>query len=115
MPEELTLGELGRTVQGLRGDLQALGAGINARLDRVVTTDLYTLQNQHVEQRLAEQDREMQKERDEREALEKEFSAYRQAESERRERERQARLYQGIIPVLACLLTAVIAIWAVVK
>lgn len=114
MPEELSVGELGRTVNALRSEIQTLGQGINARLDRVVSTEVYSLQSAYTDQRIGALGQEVQKERDEREALEIAFSNYRQAETDRRERERQARLYQAIIPVLMGLASAAIAIWAVV-
>lgn len=114
MPEDLSVGELGRTVNALRQEIQAMGQGINSRLDKVVSTEVYALQSAYTDQRINALGQELQKVRDERDALENAFEAEKLAERDRRERERQARLYQMIVPVLMGLLSAAIAIWAVV-
>jgi anti-sigma factor RsiW len=115
VPDELSVGELGRTVDALRHEIQALGQGINARLDRVVSTEVYSLQSAYTDQRITALSQDLQKVRDERDALESAFESYQLAERDRRERERQARLYQLIVPVLLALLSAAVAIWAVVS
>lgn len=112
--EPLTTGELGRMFQALRQDVQAMAAGINARLDRVVSTEVYALQSAHFDQRLNDHAREVQKVHDDLDTLENAFEAYQRAEQERREKERQARLYQLVIPVLFGVLTLAVAVWAVV-
>ncbi len=114
MPEDLSVGELGRTVNALRTEIQAMGQGINSRLDKVVSTEVYALQSAYTDQRINQLGQDLQKVRDERDALEDAFEAEKLAERDRRERERQARLYQMIVPVLMGLLSAAIAIWAVV-
>lgn len=114
MPEELSVGELGRTVNALRQEVQAMGQGLNARLDRVVSTEVYALQSAYTDQRINALGQELQKERDANAALENAFEQYQRDERDRRERERQARLYQMIVPVLMGLLSAAIAVWAVV-
>jgi predicted mannosyl-3-phosphoglycerate phosphatase (HAD superfamily) len=114
VPEDLSVGELGRTVNALRQEIQAMGQGINSRLDKVVSTEVYALQSAYTDQRINQLGQELQKVRDERDALENAFEAEKLAERDRRERERQARLYQMIVPVLMGLLSAAIAIWAVV-
>jgi Skp family chaperone for outer membrane proteins len=114
VPDELSVGELGRTVNALRQEIQAMGQGINARLDKVVSTEVYALQSAYTDQRINALGHDVQKERDAREALENAFEQYQLSERDRRERERQARLYQLIVPVLLALLSAAVAIWAVV-
>jgi uncharacterized small protein (DUF1192 family) len=114
VPDELSVGELGRAVAALRQEIQAMGQGINARLDKVVSTEVYTLQSAYTDQRITALSAEVQKVRDERDALENAFEQYQLAERDRREQERQKRLYQAVIPVLLGLLSAAIAIWAVV-
>lgn len=114
MPEELSVGELGRTVYALRQEIQVMGQGINARLDKVVSTEVYALQSAYTEQRITNLSQEVQKVRDERDALETAFEQYQLGERDRRERDRQARLYQMIVPVLMGLMSAAIAVWAVV-
>lgn len=114
MPDELSVGELGRAVSALRQEIQTMGQGINARLDKVVSTEVYSLQSAYTDQRLQSLGQDVQKVSDAREALENSFEAYQLAERDRRERERQARTYQLVVPVLLALLSAGIAIWAVV-
>lgn len=113
MADDLTVGELGRMVNALRGDLQTMSAGIHTRLDRVVSTEVYTLQAGHTDQRINDLARELQKVRDERDSLETAFEDYKLEEARRRERDRQSRLYLMIVPVLLGLLSAAVAIWAV--
>ncbi|NUS83638.1 MAG: hypothetical protein HOY75_13055 [Streptomyces sp.] len=113
-PQELSVGELGRTVDALREEIRAMGQGINTRLDKVVSTEVYALQSAYTEQRITALGQELQKAKDDNAALENEFEKYQRDERDRRERDRQARLYQMIVPVLMGLLSAAIAIWAVV-
>jgi len=114
VPEDLSVGELGRTVDALREEVRVMGQGINSRLDKVVSTEVYALQSAYTDQRINGLSQELQKAKDANEALENEFEKYQRDERDRRERERQARLYQMIVPVLMGLLSAAIAIWAVV-
>ncbi|MBL1107970.1 hypothetical protein JK361_25845 [Streptomyces sp. 5-8] len=114
MPDELSVGELGRAVAALRQEIQVMGQGINARLDKVVSTEVYTLQSAYTDQRITALGQEVQKVADARDSLETAFEQYQLAERDRRERERQARLYQMVLPVLMGLLSAAIAVWAVV-
>ncbi|MDR3080466.1 MAG: hypothetical protein LBV60_05980 [Streptomyces sp.] len=114
MPDELSVGELGRSVTALRQEIQSLGHGLNARLDKVVSTEVYSLQSAYIDQRITALSQDLQKEKDARDALENAFEQYQINERDRRERERQARLYQLIVPVLLALLSAGVAIWAVV-
>ncbi|MFH8553685.1 hypothetical protein ACH4FE_08705 [Streptomyces celluloflavus] len=115
MPDELSVGEIGRTVVALRQEVQAMGRGINARLDKMVSTEVYSLQSAYTDQRISDVNQEMQREREGLAALEREFEAYRLAERERRERERQARLYQMVVPVLMGLLAAAISVWTAIR
>lgn len=114
MPNELSVGELGRTLTALRQEVQAMAQGINLRLDKVVSTEVYSLQSAYTDQRITQLSQDLQKAEDARETLERDFEAYRLAERDRRERDRQARLYQMIVPVLMGLMAAGIAVWAVI-
>lgn len=114
MPEDLSVGELGRTVDALREEIRQMGQGINARLDKVVSTEVYTLQSAYTDQRITALGQDVQKVADARDALENAFEQYQRDERDRRERERQARLYQMVVPVIMGLLSAAIAVWAVV-
>lgn len=51
--DEPTLGELGRLIQALRSDVRDDLGQINARLDRVVSTDVYAVEKAAQERRLA--------------------------------------------------------------
>lgn len=115
MADEPGNGELGRSLESLRKELRDGMAGINIRLDRVVSTEVYTLQSAHTDQRINVLGQEIQKVRDERDTLERDFDRYQLDEARRRDRERQSRLYLMIIPVLLGLLSAAVAIWAVTK
>lgn len=114
MPDELSVGELGRTVNALRHEIQAMGQGINSRLDKVVSTEVYALQSAYTDQRINALAQDLQKERDANAALENSFEQYQRDERDRRERERQQRLYSAITPILIAVISSAIAIWAVV-
>ncbi|WP_411144707.1 hypothetical protein [Streptomyces sp. x-80] len=49
MPDELSVGEIGRTVVTLRQEVQAMGQGINTRLDKMVSTEVYSLQSAYTD------------------------------------------------------------------
>lgn len=53
VPDEPTLGELGRLIQALRGDMRDDLAQLNSRLDKVVPMDVYTIQQQQMTDRVA--------------------------------------------------------------
>ncbi|KNB54148.1 hypothetical protein [Streptomyces caatingaensis] len=112
--EALSVGELGRIIDALRREFHEGMAGINARLDRLVSSDVHTLQMAHAEQCIASLDRDLQKECEARSTLERQFESYRLAEAERREKERQTRLYQAVVPLLVGLVAAAVAVWGVV-
>lgn len=114
MPDELSVGELGRTVNALRQEIQVMGQGINSRLDKVVSTEVYALQSAYTDQRINTLGQELQKAKDANDALENAFEQYQRDERDRRERERQSRLYQAVIPIAFGVLTLVVAVWAVV-
>ncbi|WP_075737553.1 hypothetical protein [Streptomyces acidiscabies] len=107
-------GELGRLIASLQTRLDSRFGELNARLDKVVSLDVYTIQTTHVEQRLAQLQTDIQRCSDANAALEDQFEAYQIAERDRRERDRQTRLYSAIVPVLIAVVSSAIAIWAVV-
>lgn len=114
MADEPTNGELGRQIGTLHTLLDARFSELNSRLDKVVSVDVYTIQTTHVDQRLAQLQADLQQVRTEAGQLEDAFEQYQRDEAKRREDERQKRLYQAVIPVLVALLSAAIAVWAVV-
>jgi DNA-binding HxlR family transcriptional regulator len=109
-----TNGELGRQIGTLHTLLDARFSELNTRLDKVVSLDVYTVQTTHVEQRLAQLGTDIQRATDAGSKLEDDFEAYQRTERDRREDERQKRLYQATVPILVCLVASVIAIWAVI-
>lgn len=115
MPDEQpSNGELGRLIGSLQVRLDSRFAELADRLNKVVSQDVYTIQSTHVEQRLAQLQADAQQMRTEAAKLEDDFEQYQRDERDRRERERQQRLYMAIIPILLAVLSAAIAIWAVV-
>ncbi|GAA0554748.1 hypothetical protein ACFV27_37415 [Streptomyces antimycoticus] len=54
MADEPSNGELGRLIQALRGDIRDDMAGINARLDRMVSLDVYAVEKAGVAKDIAE-------------------------------------------------------------
>lgn len=110
-PNLVTLGELGRQI----GRLDNRFAELNSRLDKVVSLDVYAIQTTHVEQRLAQLQADIQRAMAERNKLEDDFEAYQRSERDRREEERQKRLYQAVVPVLLGFLSVAVAVWAVIS
>lgn len=115
MPDEPSNAELGRLITSLQGEMHRRLDTLNTRLTEFVPQNVYTVQTQYVGERLAHLHTETQKARDACEALENAFEQYQRDERDRRERERQSRMYQLTVPVLLALLSAAIAIWAVVS
>ncbi|GGX99734.1 hypothetical protein [Streptomyces fructofermentans] len=114
MAEEPSNGELGRLIGGLEARLDSRFGELNSRLDKVVSLDVYTIQSTYVEQRLAQLQSDIQRCSDTTAQLEDALEQYQRDEAKRREDERQKRLYQAVIPILVCLVSAAIAVWAVV-
>jgi len=114
VPEEPSNGELGRLIGSLQNRLDSRFGELNARLDKVVSLDVYTIQSTYVDQRLAQLQGDIQRVSDRYDQLEDTFEQYQRDEAKRREDERQKRLYQAIIPIFTCLVATVVAVWAVV-
>lgn len=115
MPDEPTNGELGRQIGTLHTLLDARLGELNARLDKFVSLDVYTIQTTHVDARLAQLQADVQQVRTERNQLEDQFEQYQRDEAKRRDTERQQRLYSAIVPILIAVVSSAIAIWAVVS
>lgn len=114
MADEPTNSELGRLITSLQGEMHRRMDTLNTRLAEFVPTNVYQVQSQYVAERLAQLQADLQKVHDARDALEDALEQYQREESARRERERQARLYQLVVPLLLCLVSSAIAVWAVV-
>lgn len=115
MDEDVSVGELARAVVALRQDIQSMSREINIRLDKVVSTEVYTLQAAYVDRRITDLAHDIVKEREVREALSRDLERYQLGEAERRERERQTRLYQAVLPSITALVATAIAIWGVIN
>ncbi|MFB9558651.1 hypothetical protein [Streptomyces roseoviridis] len=115
MADEPTNGELSRLIGQLDNRMDNRFGELNARLDKVVTIDVYTLQNQHTDKRISDVETAVQRAADSTKKLEDDFEKYQRDQAEKREDDRQKRLYQAILPVLLGLISAAIAVWAVVS
>src|SRR5215467_5632533 len=104
-------GELGRLIVALQTRVDSRFAEVVDRLNKVVSQDVYAIQSTHVEQRLAQLQADIQKVRDDRDSLEDAFESFQRREGERRDRERQQRLYSATIPILIAVVSGAIAIW----
>lgn len=111
MADEPSNGELARLI----GRLDNRFAELNSRFDKVVGVDVYAIQTAHVEQRLAGLQAEDQRLAAAVDKNEDEFERYRREQAQRREDDRQKRLYQAIIPVFLGLLSVAVSVWAVVS
>lgn len=115
MPDEPSNGELGRLIGALQVRLDNRFGELNSRLDKVVSLDVYTIQTTYVDQRLGQLQADIQRCSAAHAKLEDDFEQYQRDEAKRRETERQARMYQLTVPVLLALLSAAVAVWAVVS
>lgn len=115
MTDDLSVGELGRAVASLRLEIQAMAQGINARLDKVVSTEVYGIQTAYTDQRITTLVQDLAQERSAREAIGRDLERYQLSEAERRERGRQTRVYQAIIPVALATLAATVTVWGMLS
>ena len=60
MSDDLSLGELGRIIQALRGDVRDNMAQINQRLDRLVSIDVYTVEKAAMSKDIADLTRDVE-------------------------------------------------------
>jgi hypothetical protein len=115
VPEEPSNGELGRLIQALQQDLNRRMDTLNQRFGDFVQQGVYDANSRYITDTLARVQTELQQVRSERNQLEDAFEQYQREEVRRRETERQTRLYSAIIPVLVAVMSAAVAIWAVVR
>ncbi|MFI0929638.1 hypothetical protein ACH4TP_37805 [Streptomyces sp. NPDC021012] len=115
MADEPTNGELARLISQMDVRMDSRLGELSSRFDKVVTLDVYTIQMTHIEQRIAKADADNRSNADAVKKLEDDFEKYQRDQATKREEDRQKRLYQAILPVLLGLISAAIALWAVVS
>ena len=96
MADEPSLGELGRLIQLMRGDIRDDMALINARLDRMVSTDVYGVEKAALERMIADLKKDVES-----------VQAQRLADGERVTQTRRWLFASVIVPVLGLILPVV--------
>ncbi|MGW7283930.1 hypothetical protein ACWGH4_00265 [Streptomyces sp. NPDC054847] len=93
MADEPSLGELGRLIQLLRGDIRDDMAQINSRLDRMVSTDVYTVEKAGLTKDIADLAKKVEG-----------FETQRSADADRVTQTRRWLLASVIIPLIGLIL-----------
>ncbi|MFE9491413.1 hypothetical protein ACFYNF_34085 [Streptomyces sp. NPDC006641] len=96
MADEPSLGELGRLIQLMRGDIRDDMAQINSRLDRMVSTDVYGVEKAALEREIAEVKKDVES-----------MQAQRTADAERVTQTRRWVFASVVIPVLGLIIPIV--------
>lgn len=96
MADEPSLGELGRLIQLMRGDIRDDMAQINSRLDRMVSTDVYGVEKAALEREIADLKKDVES-----------VQAQRTADGERVTQTRRWLFASVIVPVLGLILPVV--------
>ncbi|TGB13831.1 hypothetical protein [Streptomyces sp. MZ04] len=115
MADEPSNGELGRLISSLQGEMHRRMDTLNVRLGEFVQQNVYDTHNRYTAEALARLQSDVQQARVENAKLEDDLEQHQRDEAKRREDERQRRLYQAVIPVLLAIMSAAIAVWAVVS
>lgn len=96
MADEPSLGELGRLIQLMRGDIRDDMAQINSRLDRMVSTDVYGVEKAALEREIADVKKDVEN-----------VQAQRAADAERVTQTRRWMFASVVIPVLGLIIPIV--------
>ena len=96
MADEPSLGELGRLIQLMRGDIRDDMAQINSRLDRMVSTDVYGVEKAALEREIADLKKDVES-----------VQAQRVADGDRVTQTRRWLFASVIVPVLGLILPVV--------
>ncbi|MEU6925470.1 hypothetical protein [Streptomyces sp. NPDC046631] len=96
MDDGPSLGELGRLIQLMRGDIRDDMAQINSRLDRMVSTDVYGVEKAALEREIAEVKKDVES-----------VQAQRNADAERVTQTRRWMFASVVIPVLGLIIPIV--------
>ncbi|MEE1812701.1 hypothetical protein [Streptomyces sp. BE133] len=96
MDDGPSLGELGRLIQLMRGDIRDDMAQINSRLDRMVSTDVYGVEKAALEREIADVKKDVEN-----------VQAQRTADAERVTQTRRWMFASVVIPVLGIIIPIV--------
>ncbi|MFG3244192.1 hypothetical protein [Streptomyces sp. NPDC048157] len=96
MADEPSLGELGRLIQLMRGDIRDDMAQINSRLDRMVSTDVYGVEKAALEREIADVKKDVES-----------VKAQRTADAERVTQTRRWMFASVVVPVLGLIIPIV--------
>lgn len=96
MADEPSLGELGRLIQLMRGDIRDDMAQINSRLDRMVSTDVYGVEKAALERAIADVKKDVES-----------VQAQRVTDADRVTQTRRWMFASVIVPVLGLILPVV--------
>lgn len=99
MADEPSLGELGRLIQLMRGDIRDDMAQINSRLDRMVSTDVYGVEKAATERQISDLRKDLES-----------VQAQRAADANRVTQTRRYMVASVIIPILGFVIPLVIVI-----
>jgi hypothetical protein len=107
MADEPSLGELGRLIQLMRGDIRDDMAQINSRLDRMVSTDVYGVEKAALEREIAEVKREVESARAQQVTDMESVRNQRTADAEKATQTRRWVFAGFVIPVLGLIIPIV--------
>ncbi|MFD7995528.1 hypothetical protein [Streptomyces mexicanus] len=108
MTDEPTLGELGRLIQALRGDVRDDMAAINARLDRLVSMDVYTAEKAAMSKDIADLTKVVEQLANKQEQDVKDIRDQRQKDNERVTQTRRWLVASVLIPLLGLILPVIL-------
>lgn len=111
MPDEPTPWELHRSMEALRRSLESGFASLNARLDRVVSSELFAAYQQHVQKEFDDHERELAAIKADREADKKE----RDTEKSQRANDRRLIGLAVFTSIIAPLVILLIQLWLTSK
>jgi hypothetical protein len=106
--DEPSLGELGRLIQALRGDVRDDMAQINARLDRLVSMDVYTAEKAAMSKDIADLTKDVEQLAAKQERDVTALQEQRQKDNERVTQTRRWLVASVVIPLLGLVLPVIL-------
>lgn len=110
MADEPSLGELGRLIQLMRGDIRDDMASINSRLDRMVSLERYTAEQANVAKDLSELTKAIEDLRSQRDRDVEEIRVQRERDSERVTQTRRWTVASVIIPLIGFVIPLILTL-----